>query len=239
MKYLDLFSGIGGFALGAYNAGWRFDEHYFSEVDKYATKVYRQRFPGAIPLGDIKEIDTDFLCLDTLSQDMYNSHIKGKEYDMAGKLKKMTEEKIQEAIKMYSRGMSFQEIGNFYGISRQALWELLRHRDVPSRAHLRFGEDNHFYRGGIHSDKRVQHLTEKAVKKGILIPLDCQDCGERYRFKDGRNAVQAHHYDYNKPLEVRWLCQKCHHNWHKNSKPIKRTEDKKEPAEFVVTGGFP
>ena len=61
MKYLDLFAGIGGFALGAYWAGWRFEEHYFSEVDKYATKVYRQRFPDAVPLGDIKKINTKTL----------------------------------------------------------------------------------------------------------------------------------------------------------------------------------
>ena len=61
MKYLDLFSGIGGFALGAYNAGWRFDEHYFSEVDKYAIEVYRRRFPDAIPLGDITKVDTGAL----------------------------------------------------------------------------------------------------------------------------------------------------------------------------------
>jgi DNA (cytosine-5)-methyltransferase 1 len=54
--YLDLFAGIGGFALGAYWAGWRFDSHYFSEVDEYAIKVYRQRFPDAIPLGDIRDI---------------------------------------------------------------------------------------------------------------------------------------------------------------------------------------
>ncbi len=57
MNYLDLFSGIGGFAIGAHNAGWRFDKHYFSEVDEYAIKVYRRRFPDAIPLGDITKID--------------------------------------------------------------------------------------------------------------------------------------------------------------------------------------
>ncbi|MCK5549720.1 MAG: DNA cytosine methyltransferase, partial [Hyphomicrobiaceae bacterium] len=57
MNHLDLFSGIGGFALGAYWAGWRFGQHYFSEVDDYATKVYRQRFPDAIPLGDITKIE--------------------------------------------------------------------------------------------------------------------------------------------------------------------------------------
>jgi len=57
MKYfLDLFSGIGGFALGAYWAGLKFDEHYFSEVDDYAIRVYKQRFPDAIGLGDIRKI---------------------------------------------------------------------------------------------------------------------------------------------------------------------------------------
>lgn len=54
--FLDLFSGIGGFALGAYWAGCRFDSHYFSEVDEYAIKIYKQRFPDAIGLGDIRNI---------------------------------------------------------------------------------------------------------------------------------------------------------------------------------------
>ena len=57
MYYLDLFSGIGGFALGAYWAGWRFDEHYYSEIDTYCCSVYRLRFLQAKPLGDIRKID--------------------------------------------------------------------------------------------------------------------------------------------------------------------------------------
>jgi DNA (cytosine-5)-methyltransferase 1 len=56
MNYLDLFSGIGGFALGAYWAGIKFDKHYFSEIDEYAISVYKKRFPDAIPLGDIRKI---------------------------------------------------------------------------------------------------------------------------------------------------------------------------------------
>jgi DNA (cytosine-5)-methyltransferase 1 len=55
--YLDLFSGIGGFALGAFWVGIKFNDHYFSEVDKYAVSIYQKRFPEAIPLGDIKTID--------------------------------------------------------------------------------------------------------------------------------------------------------------------------------------
>lgn len=59
--YLDLFSGIGGFALGAYWAGMRFEKHYFSEVEPYAVKLYQKRFPDAIPLGDIRGIDCEKL----------------------------------------------------------------------------------------------------------------------------------------------------------------------------------
>jgi DNA (cytosine-5)-methyltransferase 1 len=54
--FLDLFAGIGGFALGANTAGLRFDRHFYSEVDPYACKVYQARFPEAEALGDIRAI---------------------------------------------------------------------------------------------------------------------------------------------------------------------------------------
>jgi len=55
--FLDLFCGIGGFALAAYNAGLRFDKHYFSEIDRYAIEIYKKRFPEAELLGDIKNVN--------------------------------------------------------------------------------------------------------------------------------------------------------------------------------------
>lgn len=58
MNYLDLFAGIGGFALGAYWAGWRFEKHYFSEIDNYCVELYQKRFPDAVALGDITKIDS-------------------------------------------------------------------------------------------------------------------------------------------------------------------------------------
>lgn len=51
----------GGFALGAYWAGVRFEKHYFSEIDVYCNSIYSLRFPTAIPLGDIKKINVETL----------------------------------------------------------------------------------------------------------------------------------------------------------------------------------
>ena len=57
MFYIDLFSGIGGFAYGLYLAGMKFQEHLFSEINDYAIEIYKRRFPEAIPLGDAKKIN--------------------------------------------------------------------------------------------------------------------------------------------------------------------------------------
>ena len=67
---LDLFSGIGGFHKGFEQAGYKFDWVGFSEIDKYASAVYRHRFPKAVELGDITTIQPerdlpdhiDFIC---------------------------------------------------------------------------------------------------------------------------------------------------------------------------------
>ena len=53
MKIIDLFSGIGGFALGFQRAGYQFTEHYFSEIDKHAIANYKYNFPHAKYIGDI------------------------------------------------------------------------------------------------------------------------------------------------------------------------------------------
>ena len=56
MKLLDLFSGIGGFHLGLEQAGFDFDWVGFSEIDKYANKLYKRRFKDAEELGDIRAV---------------------------------------------------------------------------------------------------------------------------------------------------------------------------------------
>ncbi len=52
---------------------------------------------------------------------------------------------------------------------------------------------------------QTRRITRKAVKFGILIPNDCEVCG---------NAAQPHHTDYTRPLDVLWLCSEHHGMWH-------------------------
>jgi len=53
MKYLSLFSGIGGFEIGISNVYPDAICVGFSEVDKHAIQVYTHHFPEHENLGDI------------------------------------------------------------------------------------------------------------------------------------------------------------------------------------------
>ena len=234
---LDLFSGIGG--IGQALAPW------------VRTVAYceRERYPQAVLLSRMErgEIDTapiwdDVTSLDKACLDMLFSHQR-EVISMAGKLKKMTEEQVVESIKQYRAGMSLQDLAHLYSVTRQGIWGLLTARGVKFRPQRRTGKDNHFFRGGIRADGRAQNILEKAVKRGkILNPGKCQICDGTGNFADGRTAIQAHHPDYNKPLDVMWLCQPCHHEWHKQNKPIARRPGthKDEGSKIdIIFGGFP
>ena len=68
MKIIDLFSGIGGFALGFQRAGYKFTEHYFSEINKKAIANYKHNFPNAKYIGDITSIHGgDFTGIDIIT----------------------------------------------------------------------------------------------------------------------------------------------------------------------------
>ena len=58
MRHLDLFSGIGGFALAARNV-WGNDHEViaFCEIDKYCQKVLNKHWPGVPIYEDVRELD--------------------------------------------------------------------------------------------------------------------------------------------------------------------------------------
>lgn len=61
MKYLSLFSGIGGFEKGIQQVHPDWECVGYSEIDKYATSVYQKHFPAHKNYGDITQIDVESL----------------------------------------------------------------------------------------------------------------------------------------------------------------------------------
>lgn len=62
--------------------------------------------------------------------------------------------------------------------------------------------------------RRLQHkarwLTQRAILACRIVRQPCEVCGAL--------KVHAHHDDYSKPLDVRWLCPPCHRSHHDKAK---------------------
>lgn len=234
MRHGSLFSGIGGSDLAAEWLGW--ENVFHCEINEFGRKVLNYHFPKSHSLEDIHD-----LTVDNYGNLLY---IRGTEVITMGQPKST---KYDNAVSLYDSGMSIGDCAEFYEISRQAMHKILQRRGCIFRESKKKGAENHFYRGAYpdrNKKKRAQHIVEKAVKKGVLVnPNKCQECGSQNLFKDGRSGIQAHHCDYDKPLDVMWLCQPCHYEWHKNNKPLNETDkektEKPSGAIDVISGGFP
>lgn len=61
-----------------------------------------------------------------------------------------------------------------------------------------------------HRDRQIarQKLITQIRLGNIARPCTCQECKRKAR-------IEAHHEDYSKPLDVKWLCKSCHCLEHK------------------------
>jgi hypothetical protein len=67
--------------------------------------------------------------------------------------------------------------------------------------------------------KRMAHiLVNNAIAGGHITRQPCSICGDP--------KAQAHHDDYAKPLEIRWLCVKHHTQFHSDQRAIERNSSK-------------
>lgn len=52
--------------------------------------------------------------------------------------------------------------------------------------------------------QKARILLNKKIREGLIIrPNLCEKC-------NNISYLEGHHFNYNKPLEVMWLCKKCH-----------------------------
>ena len=78
--------------------------------------------------------------------------------------------------------------------------EILPKEEQPS-----YGKGNSF--DERKKRKKAREIFNHYVRDKHIKKQPCEVCGNL--------KAEAHHDDYDKPLEVRWLCFNCHRAWHK------------------------
>lgn len=79
---------------------------------------------------------------------------------------------------------------------------------IASRAWKRANAERHAelaraYRARNREKTKAQNSLNYAIRKGDIVRGNCEECGTSEK-------VHAHHDDYSKPLQVKWLCFMCH-----------------------------
>lgn len=82
------------------------------------------------------------------------------------------------------------------------------HPEVHKKANDAWFEKNPY-------KKKAEWTLGNAVRDGKILKQPCEICNTE-------QGVESHHDDYDKPLEVRWLCDKHHKEYHRNIREEKR-----------------
>ena len=130
MKIIDLFSGIGGFALGFQRAGYQFTEHYFSEIDKHAIANYKYNFPHAKHIGDITTLHGgDFTGIDiiTFGSPCQDFSLAGKRAGLAGKKSSLIKKAIALIADIRPSVFIWENVkGAFSSNARADFWAIIQ-----------------------------------------------------------------------------------------------------------------
>ena len=110
---------------------------------------------------------------------------------------------------LYNLSMTF-DIKEYYKKNKERILKYQKKHREENKEHY-----NAYMReyNQLHKKEYDARIAVEVVRnKKQLTKQPCEVCGDL--------NVVAHHCDYNKPLDVMWLCRKHHAEWHKNNTPI-------------------
>lgn len=137
-------------------------------------------------------------------KEYYTSDLE-REKKRAAKYYRQNKEKITAKHKIYRENNREQEN------ERQKNWRL-ENRERVNQIIKKCRQKQQYNKKYRHAHQVVRD----AIKLGIIQkPEHCSEC-------NGKNRIQGHHEDYMKPLDVIWLCVKCHARLHRK----KRNQEK-------------
>lgn len=142
------------------------------------------------------------------------------------KEEKSIEDFTKDYRKLYGRGYRCTVCNR----KRYKLWRDKNLQDLRDRERVRYWDRNRVNKlkrkRPYNKERRKQLLNPKkeksrslfryAVKIGQIVRKPCEVCG--------KPRAEGHHSDYNKPLEVMWLCRIHHAEWHRNNKAVEPKE---------------
>lgn len=66
---------------------------------------------------------------------------------------------------------------------------------------------------------QARALVNHSLRDGKIVkPFVCENCKEE-------KPLEAHHHDYEKALDVAWLCKTCHWDWHSKYKTVQELQE--------------
>lgn len=99
----------------------------------------------------------------------------------------------------------------------------LRHKNEYLKKHKEYLDEHRAEvneRRRTYKKRKTDYAGNKlnyAVRTGEIKRRPCEVCGA--------TEAEAHHDNYNNPLEIRWLCKAHHSEWHRKNKPIYKEEE--------------
>jgi len=74
--------------------------------------------------------------------------------------------------------------------------------------------------------RKIKWIVRSSLVKGLIEKKPCEKCGEK--------KSEAHHEDYNKPLDIVWLCKRCHKQRHQQIR--RETENPLNNKKSTING---